>query len=717
MKRKLRFILLLLLGISFVSPAVVSASPAEEEYQVNAPNWTDEQFLDYYIENEILVSSPPSGTEDMLYAYEVGNHLQKRFSDYTSWSKSSVGSNSVATKFGGEPVETDESDPLIQQAKNNSTISGQNYIGCGPLALVTQLDFLARYAGYTQFATFPDSLYHKVELAKNIFDTIQTYPAEGPWGQLLKNLGINIDQGTFTFPHDFISGTKKLFMDYNINTGIGVEDVNPDGSYRQHMLITGDTIPSLASHSAKINKLKSSIDKGMPVVWWTTKDAGDFGGHFMNIFAYETWVGTNSSGQKKEHLMFKLRFNWGISDVYMDSDLLDAVNGGFIFFEEQTERIFITPEDYGFPQQYHYYSITKELNIDGYSVTTKRLRTGYINETGLTGLGDWHLTMSSKRQGAGMAYIEYYLEKPINYVYFDVRLWSSSEGIYEYNATAAFEYKNSSGEWVTAVNFFESRQYMNGFSYIKDCPDKYRVDFPYGITAFRFISTADNPTNTSTNKGRIVIGTVGIVFDTNDPNDSELFVTIFSDNDGKSSSFNFSGHAWVEIYNNSPNPVLIGKYWLPAFEGVTVGTYGNKTHNGLYYNLEYHYYLTVSESSSSGSSGSSSSSSGSSGSFIVIYASGRVSITEVFDVSVANTLTSVINANDEWALWDNCTHFAIDLWNSVSETDFSKPLFATPTGLINQIKEKDNYQINRNIFGNNSRVGYYSGNDFIYSTS
>ena len=74
-------------------------------------------------------------------------------------------------------------------------------------------------------------------------------------------------------------------------------------------------------------------------------------------------------------------------------------------------------------------------------------------------------------------------------------------------------------------------------------------------------------------------------------------------------------------------------------------------------------------------------------------------------------------SNDEWNLFDNCTHFAIDVWNSVSDDDLTKHTILTPTNVIEQIDDRDNYQVNRSIFGNSNRVGYYSGYNSVHSTT
>lgn len=710
-------------------------------YQINNPNWNNEKLEKYYIDNGILPATPPKGTTGLLYENKypsIYSHLDTRFPEYSSWVRENLESNWVSSTYGANPVETiEDGDELIIEAKSKSNIKDYKNIGCGPLSVVTQLNYLATSAGYTQFYTIPNAYEQKVNLYTDVFNTIKTYPKEGLIGTSLEQLGFSFDDGTFTFPNDLLNGINQILLDYNINNGIGAEEINPDGTYKKLLTVTGDVIPSVASLSTKINKLKSSIDRGMPVIWWTTNDAGDFRNHYMNIFGYEMWTGIDEDGNEFSHLFFKVRMNWGYDDVYMDSDLLNAINCGFIFFEETLPKITISPEDYGFPQLYNNFAVSKSLNLDGTPVTINRLRAGYINEKGISETGDWHITLSSKKKDAGKAYLEYQFDKSINFIYFDIRLWSSAEGINSANSEVKLEYKDLLGNWIEAINFFDSNQNMEGFSNIKDKPDKYRYDFPYGTTSFRFISTTKNPTNASTNKGRIVIGNIGIVFSTNNPNNSSLYVTMFSESDGESSSFNFSGHAWVEIYNNSAFSVVIGKYTLPAFECVTIGLWGNKKHTGVYYNFEYYLAITIieknsssssssvdSSSSSSGSSSSSSSNStwsqGSSGvsswlhtesrgSVIAQYANGRVSLTEVVNTSNSTNLSNVINShNDEWWPWYNCSHLAIDIWNSVSERDFDKNFIQTPSDLMDKIKEKDDYITNRNISGDRQRVGYYS---------
>lgn len=131
-----------------------------------------------------------------------------------------------------------------------------------------------------------------------------------------------------------------------------------------------------------------------------------------------------------------------------------------------------------------------------------------------------------------------------------------------------------------------------------------------------------------------------------------------------------------------------------AYESVTLGTYGNKDHEGLYYNLEYYYEETLTDA----------------------YLN-RVSYTETFSITDLVALNEFIIDNDEWAYNDNCSNFAISTWNELSATDFaySSP-YTTPSTLINQIWDLD-YLSNAEINGNINNVGYYNEETFIYSTT
>ena len=684
-----------------------SDAETKQLYQVNAPDWSEKEYQDYYIDNHIFPANPPDGTDVKLELSDVPNHLSTRFNGYSNWTISSSGTNSVSSTYGGEPIEVSEAnDTFLTSAKINAGLENQLFIGCGPLALYTQLDYLARFGEYSQFhqSLYPDAIDYKEELATSVFSNVDTIPAESWLGQ---SLDIDPTAGTFTFPSSLIAGAKRILVDYKINkyhyriypNGDPHYDYNSDAQ----LAVYGDALPSAANHATKIAQLKDSIDKGMPIIWWTFNTAGDFGGHYMNIFAYENWIGVNSLGQTQEHLMFRLRFNQGMPDIYMDSDILNATNCGFIFFEEKCDKILLTPPDYNYTQQYFFYEKSETLEIRNHELTTKRLRTGYINENGGAGTGDWHITMSAKRQGAGIAYHEYHLDDNIDYIYFDIRLWSMNEGIGQANCDILLQYMDEDEEWITQLDLYQTEADINGITTLIDFPKIFRVDFPEGTKNFRFYSSVTTPIG-STNKGRVVIDSVGIVFSPetgSGEEDGRLFMTIYALDTYTPSASVGGGHAWIEIYNDSNAPIQIGKLIVDAYNSVSLGAYdwGCSSYDGVYYNLE-NYRRTF-------------------------HSDNRVSMTEVIELSAAETISEVINDSDGpfglhlEAFGKPCS-FAIDIWNAASDSDFEKSIlvpFTPVADLMEQIEIREGHQINRDMRARFGNVGYFSGDDFVFSTT
>lgn len=164
-------------------------------------------------------------------------------------------------------------------------------------------------------------------------------------------------------------------------------------------------------------------------------------------------------------------------------------------------------------------------------------------------------------------------------------------------------------------------------------------------------------------------------------------VTIFSIADSSSSSSgpNISGHSWITVKNNSPYNITIGKMSISPNSGVSLGTWGNTVHIGLYYNLEYDRAQ---------------------------YFYGRVSYSRNIFSSQWNN-DYVLN-NDEWSLYDNCANFAVGLWNSMLSSQYSISFggsWPTPSIVKNKILQFNGYNTNAVIVGNNN-VGYYEGNEF-----
>ncbi|MCI6676417.1 MAG: hypothetical protein MSG78_05900 [Clostridiales bacterium] len=59
-------------------------------------------------------------------------------------------------------------------------------------------------------------------------------------------------------------------------------------------------------------------------------------------------------------------------------------------------------------------------------------------------------------------------------------------------------------------------------------------------------------------------------------------LTIFASNDGGSSSWNTSGHAFLAFKNTSSGSITIGGLTVEADEEITFGTWGNQSaHKGI----------------------------------------------------------------------------------------------------------------------------------------
>ena len=164
---------------------------------------------------------------------------------------------------------------------------------------------------------------------------------------------------------------------------------------------------------------------------------------------------------------------------------------------------------------------------------------------------------------------------------------------------------------------------------------------------------------------------------------------IFAANDGSSSSWSTSGHAFLAFKNTSGCPITIGGLTVLAGEEVTFGTWGNKAaHVGIWYNLE-SYFVNA-----QGSYGN------------------RVSLSVNITQDDVDLINIMVANNDTWAVLNNCASFATRLWNEVSSVTLDAGTPNTPTSLMSSIKSKTGYEIKRNV-QYNINIGYVSNGEFI----
>lgn len=169
-------------------------------------------------------------------------------------------------------------------------------------------------------------------------------------------------------------------------------------------------------------------------------------------------------------------------------------------------------------------------------------------------------------------------------------------------------------------------------------------------------------------------------------------VTVFSSNDGGSSSWNTSGHAFIAFKNTSSSSIRVGGLNVGAGHEITFGTWGNKDgHTGIWYNLESYF------ANNQGAYGN------------------RVSLSMNVTQSDIDTINNIISNNDTWSLTNNCSSFAVKVWNSISSKTLSAGIPNTPTSLMSSIKSKSGYQTGRSI-GNTTPIGYMKNGSFVSVT-
>ena len=128
--------------------------------------------------------------------------------------------------------------------------------------MISQFDYLARYAGYVSIAEnledFTDPTVtdapNFIGLATEILENTHTVPEESDLGQFL---GV---EGTFAFPDEIIRSSNARLQSHLLQVSKEEEIVDEEGnvSTRKYydndsqIVVSGDTIPNLSSFSTKI---------------------------------------------------------------------------------------------------------------------------------------------------------------------------------------------------------------------------------------------------------------------------------------------------------------------------------------------------------------------------------------------------------------------------------------------------------------------------------
>ena len=160
---------------------------------------------------------------------------------------------------------------------------------------------------------------------------------------------------------------------------------------------------------------------------------------------------------------------------------------------------YMTPDLFGFEQQYYFYNKTRYVSTYNEStIETRRLRTGFIENE--------YIVLSPRRQNAGYAYLEMYFDSPILAIQLDICLWSEYEFLDPTDSSIKVAKKTSYYDFVTYYDL------LNDYSLSTDRtnPDGLRFDFPNQASGIMFSATSSAIGDR--NKGRVCLGNMHIIY-------------------------------------------------------------------------------------------------------------------------------------------------------------------------------------------------------------
>lgn len=168
------------------------------------------------------------------------------------------------------------------------------------------------------------------------------------------------------------------------------------------------------------------------------------------------------------------------------------------------DELKISPTDFNFPDAYPGEETTASISVSGHSLTTRRLRCGFIQ-------GEY-INLSPRRGGYGTAYLEIDFDKPISKLTVDLSLWSNDERYYdEDNPSARIEYySNTQNNYVQALDLLTVQPALPTD---RTNQNTYEIVFNEDTSSIRFYTHFEKMSGkTDRNKGRISIGDMKVIY-------------------------------------------------------------------------------------------------------------------------------------------------------------------------------------------------------------
>lgn len=396
----------------------------------------------------------PNKVEDYLVGIGLENITKSGTEEFNVSDISGVLPKNHYTEYE-DPVDVDT--PLynaFNREENNQRVYPQHHIGCGVLAAISELYYMAEGNGhgeilssftYDELFSFYDEIISSIPVASSnvVQSGINTILDAVP--ELNTSLRqtilylVNSKEGSFTLPVTILNGINEFFVNHRLNYFVRAY---------------GDIVPSTMDRLERVDFLKSNLEQGYPVIMWSLYGLDGFDQHYVNIVGYETWYGEDQNGQVRTFTFFKCLFNW--SNNYnvklLDSNMFSNFNiSGFIRISGY-KHLTIKDTDYDYPCSYNNSATTKIINVGNNTITTKRLRVGYVNHYDNNGvLDEQRLVMSSNRDSFTQAYLawEFNNNKPLVGVSINLALWRHPIDELFINGQCSFNYyaKTTNGEY------------------------------------------------------------------------------------------------------------------------------------------------------------------------------------------------------------------------------------------------------------------------------
>ena len=461
-----------------------------DSYQDAISTSQEKELERYYSKNNIRpMSKEYELSEKRLNSrVDIVNHLNE-IDPSCQWNSTPTVERDLASKYGTNPINTYEEMNYIQDAKNGieDWPSTKEFIGCGTIAMIECLNYLAETLHYNALNKFTSN---KVT---NVYDTLKLNRTNRSYNVLTETKSTGWwDEGTSIMPSSFVSGANAVLNKYNLHRDSNDYLIN----------VTGDLVSNSKNKQGRIDEIKQYIDNGVVFVMWTGAEFGEFSTHYFNIIGYEDWQGVDASGNVVTKTFIKTNFNWkDYENIYMDSELLSRPTMGLIRFELKRTNINVDNSTLGIGNSYNSTEISKM------TPTLSRvdyLRAAYINhysDAAGTNLDGQYVALSPKKKNEGTAYLQMYFSTYVVGMHIDVSWWREKDRYTDSQGELKIQYRDmDTEEWVTICDL------LNDFSLSTDLskPTRLYVTMPFVSNVIRFYAKYNTPTGNS-NGGRFIL--------------------------------------------------------------------------------------------------------------------------------------------------------------------------------------------------------------------